>query len=113
MRWGARVLPPADGTGAAPAPAAAGPAGSTLAAAPWFWLVSLSIIAADQFAKWLVRIKLPLYGSQAIIPGLLDVVHVHNAGVAFGFLNDSARPHGNLVTAFLAVAALVGIGYYA
>jgi signal peptidase II len=41
----------------------------------------------DQVTKVLVMLKLPL-GSQApLIPGLLNLVHIHNKGAAFGLLS--------------------------
>ena len=45
--------------------------------------------------------------------GLLDLVHVHNPGIAFGFLSDFAHSWQGVLTTGLAVAALAGILYYA
>jgi signal peptidase II len=78
-----------------------------------FWWVTLGVVALDQLTKALIRASLPLYDSRPIIPGLLDFVHVHNAGVAFGLLNDVAHPMRSLVTTLLAIVALAGIAYYA
>jgi signal peptidase II len=78
-----------------------------------FWGLSLTVVALDQIAKALVRAHVPLYGTVTIVPGLLDIVHVHNAGVAFGLLNEVSHPERGLITSALAVAALAGIGYYA
>jgi signal peptidase II len=80
---------------------------------PLLWWLSLLIVVLDQASKALVQSILPVFDSRTIIPGLLDLVHVQNAGVAFGFLNDVAHPLRSLVTTALALAALVGIGYYA
>ncbi len=54
-----------------------------------------------------------MYDSSTIIPDFIDLVHVHNAGVAFGLLNDVDQPQRSLLTTALALAALVGIAYYA
>jgi signal peptidase II len=43
----------------------------------------------------------------------VDLVHVQNAGVAFGLFNDVEHPLRSLFTIALALIALVGIGYYA
>ncbi len=45
--------------------------------------------------------------------GFIDLVHVRNSGVAFGFLNDITHPLRGLATTGLAGLALVGIVYYA
>jgi len=76
------------------------------------WSISLAIVAIDQVSKALVRAYLPLYGSQTLVPGLIDLVHVQNAGVAFGLMNDLDHPQKNLFTTSLAVVALLGIAYY-
>jgi signal peptidase II len=77
------------------------------------WWLSISIVLFDQVTKTLVLTMLPLYDSVTVVPGLVDFVHVQNAGVAFGFLNDVSHPRRTLVTTSLALAALLGIGYYA
>ena len=78
------------------------------------WLCA-GVIAADQVAKALIRASLAKYESRTIIAGLLDFIHVPNAGVAFGILNDypmNPRLKAGLMTA-LAGLALVGIVFYA
>jgi signal peptidase II len=72
-----------------------------------------AIVALDQITKTLIRSELPLHATQPVIPGVLDLIHVRNAGVAFGLMNDFDHPYRALLTLGLAVAALVGIGYYA
>ena len=45
------------------------------------------VAAADQLTKVLVTIHIPQYRSVPVIPGWFDLVHIHNRGAAFGFLN--------------------------
>jgi signal peptidase II len=78
-----------------------------------FWWLTLAPIVADQLTKAAVSAAVPLYGSRTIIPRLFDIVHVHNAGVAFGFMNEYDHPQRGLLTTSLAVLALAGIAYYA
>lgn len=78
-----------------------------------FWSISLAVVLIDQITKALVVATLPLYASRTLIPNLVDLVHVQNAGVAFGLFNDFAHPLRSVVTIALALVALVGIGYYA
>ena len=49
---------------------------------------------------------MPLYGSRTVIPDFIDLVHVHNAGVAFGLLNGAEHPQRSLLTTALALIAL-------
>jgi signal peptidase II len=89
------------------------PADAPRVALRLFWSLALGIVALDQLTKALIRATIPLYESRPIIPGLFDLVHVHNAGVAFGLLNDVAHPVRSLTTTALAIVALIGIAYYA
>ncbi len=77
------------------------------------WWVTLAIVVLDQLTKAAVRSHLPLHGARPVIAGVLDLIHVQNAGVAFGLMNDFPHPQRALLTMGLAVAALIGIGYYA
>ena len=75
--------------------------------------MALAVVVLDQATKSLIRSGLPLYDSKTVIPGFVDLVHVHNAGVAFGLLNDVTHPLRSLVTTSLAIVALIGIAFYA
>ena len=77
------------------------------------WPLTVGIIGLDQLTKALIVATLPLYESWTIIPGLLDLIHVRNEGVAFGILNANDLPYKAAVTTFLALLALVGIAWYA
>lgn len=76
-----------------------------------WWLIA-TIVVADQVTKLLVQHYIPLFGSVTVIPGLIDLVHIQNAGVAFGIMNDVEHPLRSTVTTGLALAALAGIVYY-
>ena len=77
-----------------------------------WWLVA-TIVVVDQITKLLVQRYIPLFDGVTVIPGLVDLIHIQNAGVAFGFMNDVAHAYRFALTTALAVAALVGIVYYA
>lgn len=77
------------------------------------WWAIVAIVVADQITKAMVLERIPVLASVTVIPGLLDLVHVRNAGVAFGFLNDLEHAWQSMFTTGLAVVALVGIVYYA
>ena len=75
--------------------------------------VIAAIAALDQVTKFLVTRELPLLDTIAVIPGLLNLTHVRNSGVAFGFLNSADFAFKPAVMAVFALAALVGVGLYA
>jgi signal peptidase II len=110
------LLPAGDeerGPVAAAAPLGGAPAIATRTRFGVLWWITLFTILLDQVTKYLVNATMPLYGSRTVIPNLIDLVHVHNAGVAFGLLNGAEHPQRSLLTTALALIALLGIAYYA
>ncbi len=53
----------------------------------WFWL-SLVIVAADRATKAAIEAYTPENYHEALVPGLVNLVHSHNPGIAFGLLAD-------------------------
>jgi signal peptidase II len=49
-----------------------------------FLILSLAIIVADAWTKWLVATRIDLHESIPLIPDYLQLVHVRNTGAAFG-----------------------------
>jgi signal peptidase II len=76
------------------------------------WL-PVVIVAVDQATKAIVRAALPLHDSVTIIPGVVDFTHVLNSGAAFGILNGVDFPFKTVLIAVIAMAALIGVGFYA
>jgi signal peptidase II len=116
------LQPPADDLPAATSPAAPlTPAPDTAGAEPQaraskfhlYWWATFGVVAVDQLAKAIIRAALAPYESVTIIPGLIDLTHVLNSGVAFGLLNELDLPFKNVATTILAALALGGIAYYA
>ncbi len=75
--------------------------------------IPLVTIVLDQITKWLVRTRVPLHSSVEVIPNFLDITHVRNTGAAFGFLNAVDFPGKTIVIAVVAIAALIGVSFYA
>lgn len=76
-------------------------------------LVVAGIAIADQVTKLLVVTELGLLQTVTIIPGLLNLTHVRNSGVAFGILNSADFAFKPALMAVFALGALVGVGLYA
>ena len=77
-----------------------------------YLLVSLGVIALDQWTKWLVEINLPHYTAQQVIPGLLNLTHVRNTGVAFGLFASHGMNGGSWLLTLLGLVALTAVGVY-
>ncbi|MEI8386474.1 MAG: signal peptidase II [Verrucomicrobiota bacterium] len=70
--------------------------------------LTLPLYVADQVTKWLVLQNIGTDEVIQIVPRVLDFVHVHNTGAAFGMLKDS-----NVFFILLAVTALIVVGVLA
>lgn len=78
-----------------------------------YLMLSVLVILLDQLTKGLIEAKLPLLGRQTVIPGLLDLIHVRNRGVAFGlFASQGSMPWGTVLLSVLGVGALAVVGAY-
>jgi len=74
----------------------------------WLLFLTLPLYVADQATKWLVLRNIEMSEVIQILPGFLNIVHVHNTGAAFGMLKDS-----NVFFVLLAGAALAVVGVLA
>jgi len=66
------------------------------------------VVILDQLTKHLVRHGIALGDSRSVLPGV-HLVHVRNAGVAFGFFSGG----GTLVLVFTLAALALLLGYFA
>jgi len=67
------------------------------------------VVAADQATKALVRADLERGQSSELVPGVLELVHGRNSGVAFGFLQG----RGSIVVPITVVAICALLAYFA
>ena len=74
------------------------------------YLLASSLAAAvfglDQASKYIVKASLSHGAGVPVIPGFFDLVHVHNRGAAFGFLN---RPDQSWQTWMFAGASVLAL----
>jgi signal peptidase II len=77
-----------------------------------YLLVSLLILALDQWTKWLVELKLPLHQSHVVLPGFFDLTHVQNTGVAFGLFASQGDGTQTAVLTGLGLLALAVVLFY-
>ena len=76
-------------------------------------LIAAGVVILDQVVKAMVRSHLVLHESVPVIPGFFDLTRVHNTGAAYGFLNGVDFPFKTVLLACVAIAALIGLAFYA
>ena len=77
-----------------------------------FLLLSVAIVAIDQWTKWLVETHITLHGSRELVPGVLYLSHVRNTGVAFGLFANHGVATYSWVLSILSLAALLLVGWF-
>jgi len=78
-----------------------------------FVIIVTSVAVFDQITKAIVHAMLPLHASVTIIPGFLNFTHIHNTGMAFGFLDSVDILFKPALIASIALAALIALLIFA
>jgi signal peptidase II len=76
------------------------------------WFLGLSFIVVvilDLVTKAYIVTHLPLFASRPIIPGLFNLVHIQNKGVAFGILGGAAPIWRDILLLLFPIVAMAGI----
>lgn len=76
-----------------------------------YLLVSLAVLALDQWTKWWIETTLPPHTSREILPGLFHLSHVRNTGVAFGLLATGGDVARTLLLVGFIAGVLLFVGY--
>ncbi len=77
-----------------------------------YLLLSLAVLVGDQWTKWLVEAHLPLHVARPVVPGLLNLTHVRNTGVAFGMFAAGSHLPSLLGLVGLSLLAMGVVAYY-
>jgi signal peptidase II len=77
-----------------------------------YLLLSLAVLVLDQWTKWLVEVHLPHSVSHELVPGLLNLTHVKNTGVAFGLFASHGADGGAWVLVTMGLVALGAVFLY-
>jgi signal peptidase II len=75
-----------------------------------YWVLLIScfwILLTDQWTKYIVEQKLPLYRKVEVIHGFFNLTHVRNPGGAFGILGGEKGGIGGLL---FVVVSLLAVG---
>ena len=68
-----------------------------------------ALFGLDRWSKVAIAASLPLYSSKPLIPGLFDLVHTRNTGMAFSLLNDAGPLVSQWILPGLSAAAVIFI----
>jgi len=76
----------------------------------WPFLAAAAVILLDRGTKDLIEMKVTAWDVLPVIPGLFQIIHTRNTGIAFGMFADGDGSRGKwlLILFSLAVMGLVG-----
>ncbi len=78
----------------------------------FYFLIPIVVLVLDRLTKVLVEARFLLYESKTIIPGVFDLTHTRNTGVAFGLFANSDSPWVPYILTLTAATALIAILVY-
>jgi signal peptidase II len=71
------------------------------------FLIAAVVVLLDRFSKGLIKTRITAYDTITVIPGLFNIVHTENPGIAFGMLaNASGAWRDVLLIGFSAVVLI-------
>ena len=73
------------------------------------FLIAAVLVALDRFTKGIIKEHLSAFDSITVIPGLLNMVHTENPGIAFGMLANAPGVWRDVLLIGFSVAVLIAI----
>ena len=74
-------------------------------------LVAAAVVALDQLSKYLIVTLVALHARIEVLPGLLNIIHIRNSGIAFGLFRQIGSPYRMLTLTAVTVVTLLLIVY--
>lgn len=69
-------------------------------------VIALGVFAADRWSKSIVDSNITTIDTVTVIPGLFNIIHSENAGVAFGMFSDNVNQPRTMALVGLSVLAV-------
>lgn len=73
----------------------------------WPFGLTLLILSIDRATKHLIETKVQSWDTVTVIPGLFQIIHTRNTGIAFSMFADSSSSRGNPLLVFFSIAVML------
>jgi signal peptidase II len=73
------------------------------------FLIAVIVVALDRLTKGIVKAHISAFDSITVIPGLLNIVHTENPGIAFGMLSNASGVWRDVLLIGFSAVVLVAI----
>ncbi|HXJ41648.1 MAG TPA: signal peptidase II [Bryobacteraceae bacterium] len=67
---------------------------------------ALGVFGLDRGTKWLVETRFDTWDTKPLIPGLLNIIHSENPGIAFGIFQDGISHNRTLALVAMSIIAV-------
>lgn len=73
----------------------------------WPFGLTLLILSIDRATKHLIETKVQSWDTVTVIPGLFQIIHTRNTGIAFSMFADSSSSRGNPLLVIFSIAVML------
>lgn len=73
----------------------------------WPFGLTLLILSIDRATKHLIETKVQSWDTVMVIPGLFQIIHTRNTGIAFSMFADSSSSRGNPLLVIFSIAVML------
>jgi signal peptidase II len=73
------------------------------------FLIAAVLVLLDRLTKDSIKTHIGAYDTITVIPGLFNIVHTENPGIAFGLLSNATGPWRNILLIGFSAAVLIAI----
>jgi len=73
------------------------------------FLIAAAVVLLDRLTKGMIKTHIGAYDSITVIPGLFNIVHTENPGIAFGMLSNASGPWRDILLIGFSAAVLIAI----
>jgi signal peptidase II len=73
------------------------------------FLIAVLVVVLDRLTKGIVKTHISAYDSITVIPGLFNIVHTENPGIAFGMLSNASGAWRDVLLIGFSAVVLIAI----
>jgi signal peptidase II len=73
------------------------------------FVIAALVVVLDRFTKGLIKTRFSAYDTITVIPGLFNIVHTENPGIAFGMLANATGPWRDVLLIGFSAVVLIAI----
>lgn len=73
----------------------------------WPFVLTILILALDRATKFLIETRVQAWDAVTVIPGLFQIIHTRNTGIAFSLFADSSNGRGSPLLVIFSLVVMI------